>query len=188
MKEITNDDGTVETFYTKEELDQQAADLATKHKAELDDKDKHVAEKLEEFTKGKTSQEQKDVQRQTEIDAAKKLAEDAMGMVQTEKEKRAGVVQDFAISQFVGENKELADKIKAHLPMVALEIKEDKDIMEKVRLAATMAGLGNNVSEMPMFAPSGGFAPHRPTEEISDADHATFLQAVGYQVPKPPQS
>lgn len=174
-KTITNDLGEEEVVYTQAELD-----------AQLAEKDAHVKTKLDEFTKGKGAQELKDQERDAQVaeakakadEAAQKAAE-ATSIAAAERARHQQSVTDFALAQFTGGDTELNKKIMDAMPLVNLEIKDDKDILERVRIAATIAGLAGNAAT-PQFPAYGGMAPQfNKNDGPSDADHEAFLAATG---------
>ena len=182
-KKIANEEtGEEEEFFTKAELD-----------AQLAEKDAHVAKKLEEFQTGKTAQELKDIARDKEIAETKAKAEEAIGAAKTIAETAQKKVKDFVASQFVGEDKELRTKLDSSYEIIeagriakGLDTKSDASIQEMMLSASQMAGL-NHVAD-PKFPLTNGMAPNfnKTANELSDAEHETFLKATGqYEAPKP---
>ena len=161
---------------TNEEVE--AVPLAEHTKA-LEDKDAHVKQKLDEFQVGKNSQELKDQERDAAIAAAKKAAEDAASMAADSEKKRVATIENFALESLTGGDQELTKKIMEKIPFIALPITSDKDIIEKYRLAASLAGLGNVA--VPNFGAMGGYVPNfnKQDQAVSDVDHEKFLKETG---------
>ncbi len=187
-KTIKNDAGEDEVVYTQAELD-----------AQLLEKDEHVKQKLEEFTKGKTAIELEREENKRIIEEIKKGSETA---VNTANEMVAGArkkVVDFVAQQYVGEDPELRKKldeafgiIEAGRTSKGLDIKDDKAIQEMMAAAASMSGIslpaGGAVPPAFMGAGMGGAPSFIKKEgELSDAEHKTFLDAVGYKPDAKPE-
>lgn len=184
---VDEETGKEEILYTAEEIEAakqaEITRLGEEHKKALEDKDNHMKEKLDEFTKGKTSQELKDLETEKKITEAKEIAEKATGLVTAAETRRIGTLKDVARNQFTGGNPELDKQFEDAWVLVNLEIKEDSDVMKKAETAAKIAGLTQEVGGgfgggMP---PSGGYAPNfvKKDEKAAAVDHETFKGALG---------
>lgn len=180
-KEIENEDGTKEIFYTKAELD-----------AQLAEKDAHVATKLAEFQTGKTAQELKDIERDAAIKTAQDAAEAAKTAANDYIATARSKVVNFVAEQFVGTDVELRKKLDESFSLIeegrkakGLDIKDDSSIQEMMRQAANMSGLNATVSMPNMGGFGSGYAPSFQPKagEVSDAEHEMFLKATGYKDP-----
>ena len=166
---ITNDDGTETEVFTKEEVE-----------AQLAEKDAHVKAKLDEFQKGKSSQDLKDQERDTAIAEAKRIADEASNRAIEAENRRQGQVKQYYIDTYAGGDPEMAKKLAENFDLINVEIKSDDDIKRRIELAANMSG----VHAQPNFAPTmpqyGGYAPtFNKDETVSEAEHESFLKEVG---------
>lgn len=192
-KEIENEDGTKETFFSQAELDARAKEIQDAADLKIKENEDHTKKKLDEFQTGKTAQELKDIERDKQIDEAKKKSDEAIALANTTVEGARTKVKDFFAVQFVGEDKELRTKLDDSLKIIEAgraangqDIKSDDSIKEMMTQAANMAGIGAGVA--PTFPMYGGGAPsfQKKENEISDAEHQAFKAATGYVDPKPP--
>lgn len=182
-KTITNEDGSTEEVFTKEELE-----------AQLKEKDEHVKTKLEEFQKGKTAQELADIKRDEEIAAAKKIAAEAIEKVSQAEQGRINTVKNYIAEQYVGQDADLRTKLDEAYDLISagrvakgLDVVSEKSIQEIYTAASAMAGIATVAS--PSFPPTGGYAPNfkAPEGSVSDQEHEKFLRETGYQSPTPPK-
>lgn len=181
-KTIKNEDtGLDEVVYTQAELDE----MRTKDKEHLDIK-------LEEFKKGKTAQELESIENKKKMEEIQGESKKALELAeQTTQRARTKVVNYFAAS-IVGEDVELRKKLDENFAIVEAgfkaqgkDVSEDDVIREMMVKAASMAGLTGQAA--PSFPMGPGNAPSfiKKEGELSDAEHDTFLKAVGYEKPKP---
>ena len=196
-KTITNDEGEEEVVFTQAELDAQLLEKDTAHKAKLD-----------EFLKGKTSQELQQAETKAKIEEMEKKHAEEIGAIRTtvteSQTKARNQVVDFLVSQVVGADVELKKKLAAEMATVEAgykalgkDINDNTIIQEIIIKAAQMAGvsggsMGGNGGGVPNFGMFGGVAPSfadKSKEGIgsgSEADNAAFKAAVGYKDdPKP---
>ena len=108
---ITKDDGTDETVYTQAELDAAKKEADDKAALAIADEKKHTAEKLDEFQKGKTAQELKDIERDNAIKTAKETAEKAVKSANDIVENSRKKSIDFIADRMIGKDVELRKKL-----------------------------------------------------------------------------
>lgn len=169
--------------YTQAELD-----------AQLLEKDNHVKTKLDEFQKGKTAQELKDIETLEAIKKANETAEQANKTAESVKADARGRIVNFMAEQFVGQDADLRTKLNDSFSVIeegrkakGLDIQSEVSIKEMMIQASKMSGIdGGNVVN-PVFPMGPGMAPNfAPTQEtISDQDNDMFLSQVGYQKDTP---
>lgn len=181
--DVEGEDGVMikETVYTQAELD----DIRAKDK-------EHIDQKLEEFKRGKTASELATEENRIAMEKIAADAKAATELAQSTITKARGKVVDFISEQIVGQDPELRKKLNEEMATLEIaykaqnkDITDDKIIQEMLVKAAGMAGI--NVNATPQFPMVGGMGPSfQPREnEVSDAEHNTFLEAVGYPKDKP---
>lgn len=186
-KTVTNEEtGEEEIVYSQAELDAIKVEADRK----IAENEAHTKEKLEEFQKGKTSQELKDIERDNAIKEAKEKSDKAIEMANTTVATARTKVVDYIAQQFVGEDIGLRKKLDDAFSLIeegrkakGLDVKDDKSIQEMMTQAASMSGIG--AGQMPNFPMGGGYAPNfqKSPSEISDAEHEAFKKATGYVDP-----
>jgi len=191
MATLYDADGNEVVAMTPEEHE---AKLQEELNVKLAEKEEHMKQKLDEFQKGKTSQELKEIERENAIAEANRKAQEAIDSANALKEGHANTVKNFYAEQFAGNDPELRKKLDDAYKIVeagskanGLEIKEDKDYATIMAQAAMMAGItGTQEVVSPRFPMGGGMTPNfQPSEnEVSDADHQTFLKETGYNTAK----
>jgi len=192
MATLYDADGNEVVAMTPEEHE---AKLQEELSVKLAEKEEHMKQKLDEFQKGKTSQELKEIERENAIAEAKAKAQEAIDGANALKEGHATTVKNFYAEQFAGTDPELRKKLDEAFKIVeagskanGIEIKEDKDYATLMTQAALMAGISGaqTIQSSPKFPMGGGYTPSfQPSEnEVSDSDHETFLKETGYNTAK----
>lgn len=182
---VQNDEGVEMDVFTTDEMTARETAIKAEYEAKLLDKDAHVQKKLDEFQQGKTAQELKDAERDTKIEEARKLAEDATLRATTAEERRLAALKDIAMKRYVGDDAELKAKFEESWNIVNLEIKDDSDVVRKAELVANMAGINQSaigLGNMPMGA-GGGFAPKVSAveKEKKEAEYSKFKSQLGLE-------
>ncbi len=169
-KIITNDDGTETEVFTKEEVE-----------AQLAEKDAHVKAKLDEFQKGKSSQELKDQEREAAIAEAKRVADEANNRAIEAETRRQAQVKQYYIDTYANGDPEMAKKLAEGYDLINVEIKSDEDIKRRIELSANMAGVNApQAAFAPVMPAYGGYAPSfQKTESLSEEEHNRFLSETG---------
>lgn len=188
MSHIIKDDaGNDVTVFTAEEVEAAKKAEADRIQAEADAKiaenEKHLKEKTDEFLKGKTAQELKDIERDRKIEEARLAAEAANKTAAEAEARRISSIKKSSMEQFVGNDPELTAKFEEAWGLVNLEIKEDSDIARKAEMVANMIGLNQTppgMVGMPMGG-GGGSAPRLNEQEKKnkEAEHTKFVDALG---------
>lgn len=185
---VVNEEGVEITAYTEQEIvDREAAKEASvkaEYEAKLLEKDNHLKTKLDEFMKGKNSQEQKDVERDAAIAEAKRIADEASSRATNAEERRQNAIKESFVYQIVGDNPELRAKIEESWNLINIEIKEDTDIKKRVDLAASMSGISNNSEAIFTYGGAsmgGGMAPQvkESDKQKKQEEYDRFRSALG---------
>jgi hypothetical protein len=193
MTKVFDENGNEVTgFISAEEVAAKEAALKAEYEAKLADKEQHLKDKTDEFMKGKTAQELKDLERDQKIAEATQKADQAAQKAIEAEEKRINALKRVAMEQYVGKDPELAAKFEESWNMVNLEIKSDDDIYKRAEMTASLAGLNNSTSigfaSMPFH---GGVPPqlNEKEKQIKEADHNKFMSMTGLTdfIPKEPQ-
>lgn len=202
---MNEETGVEEVLYSQAELDAMKAEadakIAATEKAAADKAaadEAHYKGKIDEFTRGKTSQEQKDAERDAKIAEAKAVADAANARSVEAEQKRLDAIKAIARSQYVGDNAELIAKFEESWPLISLEIKSDEDIAKKAGMVASLIGVNNQSpyggagGGMPMSGGSG-FAPAPSTAKKAalEAEHQNFMDALPGMndfIPKPEET
>lgn len=182
-KTIFNDLGEEEVVYTEAEI------------AERDNANKEALQKKTgELLDVKRNAETIETAAQTQAREALERVEKIESENREREQKRIESVRDFLIEQYVGEG--ASDEAKKKMldswnMLSGMEITDEKQIVERVRAAAKIAGFDNpsNPSSVNTFMPTnstissfGSFnAPNVTKEEgVSESDHKAFLSETGY--------
>ncbi len=181
-KLIQNDDGTTEEVYTKADLDAERAmreQLEAEFKGKIEEKDKYVDEKLDQFMKARQADEGKQKEVDEKLAEAKKIAEETSEKLSKDQENRLSLYKDFVIESFVGADPELKKAIEEAGALVNIPRDSEANVKEWVKNAIKIAGLdsGRNV-QAPMY---GGYAPVATvaTDQKKDEEFQKFVDVLG---------
>lgn len=164
------------------------AELAAKHADELKAKDDHLATKLDEFVKGKKSVEDKATEADTKIAEALRIANEANEKVNLSETKKNDAIKNFWITQTVGTDADLTEKLKNAYDLINMPITTENDIAERMKLAANMIGLTAPQPQNISFA--GGVAPvfQPAADRQNEMDYDTFEKELGLKLPEQPKT
>lgn len=184
-KTVVNEEtGEEEVLYTKAELDAIEADAAAKVAAAEAEK----KEKLDEFLKGKTAQELKEIERERRIEEINKKAEEAEARSKKIEETALEKIKGAEMTKYVGSDAALKAELQAAYDVLSgMPATTDEEIAARMLAAANMKGF-NGPKQSIGGGMGTGYAPRfDATEDRSkDADHQKFLGALGLEniIPK----
>ena len=180
---VTDDQGVEIEAFTAEDVAAKEAEIKSQYEAQLADKDKHLKEKTDEFLKGKSAQELKEIERDNAIAEANQKAEEARSLAAGSETKRMDALKAIARKQYTGDNPELISKFDESWNLINMDIKEDTDISKRAELAANMSGLNSTGGSFGSVGISmgGGIAPQvSPANQAkSKEDHDKFKNYLG---------
>lgn len=171
-KEIENDDGTKETYYSPAEVaareEAKAAEISAAKDAEIAAKQAEIdrvnaihGAQAENFKKYKDMTEEEkgklSASETAERIRADKLQEDLealKGTIDADKQATAAAAKEAIIKQYCGENKELREKFEKNMGIVQVE-----NLEERAAAAATLTGIARPGQMNPLHAPLMGDAP-----------------------------
>ena len=184
-KVVEDENGKEMTMFSQEELEAakkaEEERLKTEYEAKLAEKDQHVKTKLEEFTKGKTAQELKEIETEKKIEEAKRIAEEASGRILASESRRIETLKRVAMEKFTGNNQELTKKFEDAWGLVNLEIKDDADVARKAELVANMTGLNFSDQNFGSMSLGGAKIPNFSREDTKEkeASYNQFKDTLG---------
>ncbi len=178
---VVGEDGVEVEAFTAQEVAAERTKLETEFNGKLEDKDKYVKSKLDEFVKGGQARDLKDKEWETKLEEAKKLGESGLKAAQDSEQKRQDTIKNFVMEQYGGNDPEIKKKLEEGYGLINKEIKTDDDIAERVKLAANMVGVNAGVKSVNINAPMfGGYAPTvTPPSAEKEADFKNFKEAMG---------
>ncbi len=183
---IVNDEGEEVVVFSQEEIDAQLAEKEAAIKAEyetkLAEKDAHVKDKLDQFQQAKKGVDTAQEEVRAMAEEAKRMAEEAKMSVAQAKEAELATKKDFYIQSVVGGDTDLKKKIEDAYGMLNLPAATDKEIMERVQKAVTLAGISQ--MSTPSLSFGGAQAPNfqQAGEQGKEAAYEAWKSELGIQL------
>lgn len=180
---IVNDEGEEEVVYTEAEKqaekDAEIEKVKADYEAKLAEKDAHVKEKLDQFQQAKKGVDTAQEEVRAMAEEAKRLAEEAKMSVAQAKEAELTTKKDFYIQSVVGGDTDLRKKIEDAYGMLNLPAATDKEIMERVQKAVTLAGISQ--MSTPSLSFGGAQAPNfqQAGEQTKEAAYNEWKKELG---------
>lgn len=177
-KTIIDNEGNEIEVFTQEELEEQKKAIEDEYKKQLEDKDAHIQEKLNQLKNKEAGINNAESEAIKKAEEAKILAEQLQEkMTETEKVKNE-TVKKFWITQTAGGDEELVTKLNEAYDLINIEIKSDEDIARRVQLATQMVGIKS--IEIPSNPFVGGFVAPQPKESsVDQASYDDFKKSFG---------
>lgn len=179
---MTLADGTTQEVYTPEEVAAEKLKLETEFNGKLEEKDKYVKEKLDQFVKGQQGTEARQAAREKEVDEklaeAKRIADETAAQLALDQKSRLSMYEDFVIEQYVGTDPELKKKILDAGGIIG--IPKDSEANVKAWVSAALKQAGLDATRAPQQI-AGGYAP-QPTpqdEQKKTDDFNKFVDVLG---------
>lgn len=185
-KTILNDEGQEEIVFSQAEIDAQFAEkeaaLKAAHEAAMAEKDAHVKEKLGQFQQATKSAEQLHEEAMAGIAEAKRIAEEAKGSVALAKESELTTKRDFYIQSISGGDVDLTKKLEDAYGIINLPATNDKEILERLQKAVSIAGVTH--TSTPNLSFGGSTPPNfQPSNEATKAAaHEAWKKEFGISI------
>lgn len=184
IKIVDPDTGAETEAFTQAELEAREAAIKAEADKKIADNEAHMAQKLDEFQKGKTATElEKEAERNktaAEIAEARKIAEAAAATVAASEARRLEGLKKMAFQRFVGDDAELNKKLEDAWAVINFDPKDEADFVKKAEMAANMSGLNAPPNLAAGMSFGGSFAPgFKPSQKkIDETAHQTFRSAL----------
>jgi len=180
---ILDDEGNEKTVYSQEEIDAQVQSTRDEYEKKLQEKDGHVADKLDQFKQAGKSAEKLHEEAMTAIAEAKSMAEEAKLSVQQAKDSELVTKRDFYIQTISGNDTDLTKRLEDAYAIINMPASNDKEIMERLQKAITLAGV-SAPSATASLSFGGSSAPSASlnSEESRNAAHLAWKEEYGIKI------
>ena len=177
-KLITLEDGSTQEVFTAEDLAAERKKVETDFKGKLDEKDKYVNDKLDQFMKARQGDEAKQKEVDEKLAEAKRIADETAEKLSNDQKSRLTIYEDFVIEQYVGADPELKKKIVEAGAIIGIPKDNEANVKASVAAAMKQAGLDNTRSHAPI---TGGFAPQStPQDDVKKSEEfEKFTNVLG---------
>lgn len=169
---ITNDKGEDILVLTQEEVAAQNAELEAKYKAELEAKDAHVKEKLEQLNTARSGADKASEEAKRIAEEAKRIAEESQKKIEEANKSAIETKRDYWVKQVAGNDPELTKKIMDAYEIINLPATNDTEIMDRVQKAVNMAGI--TAIAAPNVSFGGAQAPNFQKAANADQKQAEY--------------